>query len=259
MLSVLTWNIWFHPQNIIPRTTHICDIINYHQTSVVCLQEVTRNSLIILKKNESLREMYNFFYDPSVIYTYGELMLVKKEFKCSFKSTIFDNTNMGRRINVVYLVDLNIEVYTVHLESVFRNKAKVKKEQFEYLMKLASSSNSDVIITGDMNLEEDDKWADDILYKYDIIDACPDNFKKDYTYDCKKNSHVNRFQSRLDRIFYKDVLETKTLTPQMYNLVGKDTFSVNESNERNKSNKYEKIHPSDHFGIISSFDYDDYL
>ena len=127
-------------------------------------------------------------------------MLVKKELKCTFNSTEFPRTDMGRRINVLTFPDLNTEVYTVHLESVFRDRVQTKQEQFEYLMRMVSKSSVNAIVAGDMNLDkEDNVWVNPILLKYGITDVCPDIAKDEYTYDYQINTNVIKFSSRLDR------------------------------------------------------------
>ena len=127
---------------------------------------------------------------------------------------------------------------------VFQNNSKPKHDQLNFLTSNVFMPERNTIMCGDMNLDayDDEQWANDIITNCGVHDVARKNLHDipdQFTYDCKLNTNAYRYRSQLDRIFYKGALK-----PVSRNLIG--THVIPEI----------KIHPSDHFGIICSFDID---
>lgn len=236
MVSILTWNIWFDQRHIIQRTNSIVNILNHYSPDVICLQEVIKLSLDIILNDSNLSEKYDFYYDPSLVNIrgkYGEIIMIKKElnYTCQFISVPFKNSRMGRRINALNIDELNLDIINVHLESVFRNNSKPKREQLEFLTSKVVLPERNLVVCGDMNLDinDDEKWANNMISKCGLKDICAET---ELTYDCDKNTNAYIFKSRLDRVLCKG------LNSSQHKLIG--TKVIPEIG----------IHPSDHFGIL---------
>lgn len=242
--SILTWNIWFDQRHFNDRINHIVKILKDFSPNVICLQEVIIESLNLILNDKKLSSLYDFYYDTSLITIpgkYGEITMVKKGYVCQFISVPFKNSKMGRHINALNIEELNLDVINVHLESVFRKYFKPKQEQFNFLADNVILPNRNIIMCGDMNMDEydDENWATNKIQECGLIDvgtkssaACPP------TYDCDKNVNAYNYKSRLDRMLCKGT----DLQVKSYKLVG--TTIIPEIG----------IHPSDHFGILCNFD-----
>ena len=241
MVSILTWNIWFDQRFIVQRVKSIIEILKESDVDVICLQEVIKLSLDIILNDSNLTDNYDFYYDPTLVHLrgkYGEIIMIKKSlnYTCQFISVPFKNSRMGRRINAINIEELNLDIINVHLESVFRNNSKPKREQLEFLTNNVVLPGRNIIICGDMNLDinDDEKWANSMISKCGLKDVTGrDN---QYTYDCNLNLNAYTFRSRLDRIFYKGNLDLSS-----HKLIGTNVLPEI------------RTHPSDHFGILCNF------
>lgn len=242
-ISVLTWNIWFDMRQFNLRIPNIIKEILNVDAAVVGLQEVTLPAIKAFASNNKLSTRYKMYYDKSLAEekgAYGELFLVKRDIKCTFKSVLFPNTNMGRRLNKLYIPTLSLEIYTFHLESVFRTNKQPKLDQFKLLINNMSHKKNPVIMFGDTNLDEQDdviiaQTLDESPFT-DIYKTMPAEKRGpiEFTYDVEANSNVlGNYRSRLDRIYCNHLC-----TPNTYKVVG-------------MASSKDKVYPSDHFGVYS--------
>jgi len=236
VISILTWNIWFDKRHIVQRVANIISILKHYSPDVICLQEVIKLSLDIILNDPKLAGDYDFYYDPSLVHLngkYGEIIMMKKNlnYTCQFISVPFKNSRMGRRINAINIEELNLDIINVHLESVFRNNSKPKREQLDFLTNNVVLPGRNIIICGDMNLDinDDKNWANNMISKCGLNDVCSET---ELTYDCDKNTNAYIFRSRLDRVLCKGSNATQ------HKLVGTKVIP------------HLGIHPSDHFGIL---------
>ena len=155
MLKIRSWNVWFAEFKLEERMEAIMKELGTN-VDVVCLQEVTYDVLTAIK-NTTQSKFYNFFYDVSQVTTfYGQIFLVHKRIDLSkiiFHSVPFTNTNMGRKMSILRIN--NIQIINVHLESEFKRNGFIPTTKYNQLSELFAFGNHGVgfetIIIGDFN------------------------------------------------------------------------------------------------------------
>lgn len=249
-ISVMTYNIWFDDKYIIERTNKIVQMIKNYGCDFVCLQEVRPNTYQILKQELSkLYEIFQSFITENL--AYGSVVMCKKGICTIVEPYYYDFpvTKMGRKLVgcEVSFKDpkLNLHVMTTHLESMTGN-ADVRNQQF-ITIKEVIKDMSNYIIGGDFNICSVKESVENNIAHSDIFDAwiemgCPNNIK--YTFDSKTNPNITgRYQSRLDRILYNFE------TPVSGKIKSLELIGTNiTSNEIT-------VPPSDHYGLIATFQY----
>ena len=223
----LTYNIWFDEKYFHQRIKTLCQIIKQQNPDFIALQEVTEESLKIIKK---AFPRYNFIGED-LNFSYDVLLLSKYKPK-NWDKYLLPKTKMGRSIlfGVFQINKTLLTVGTFHLESDF-SKNNPKEEQFNFITSLFQTKT---VIMGDTNLTQNINTH----YLDAFLQAGEPNEEK-YTYS-KNNTNVKSNNSRLDRIFYN--FET---SPTKFQLVGTNPSVITEQSS---------IHPSDHFGVLTEFD-----
>ena len=264
VFSIITWNVWFDLHHVMERINCQIDEILKHNPHVVCFQEITDTILDIIKKRKDLNTRYVVVSDEHSTKPYGEIMLLNRSLESNYKyfSMPFPETNMSRRVSVLFIEKHDICIMNTHLESEF-NRGKIKEEdrnitkqkQASYMFKYAQYVLSKklakyVIMVGDMNISnEDNNWMNKLIAQYNIRDSfilsssseiSPNDVN---TYDCEKNTNVlGKYKARLDRILLLDY--DSQMNPIYYKLIGTKPFNVNNHG------KAELCFPSDHFGVF---------
>jgi endonuclease/exonuclease/phosphatase family metal-dependent hydrolase len=223
----LTYNIWFDERYFQTRIKTLCREVKTYQPDFIAFQEVTEESLKIIKKAFSkyhfIGEDLNFSYD---------VLLLSKYKPISWDKYLLPNTKMGRSIlfGEFEINQQSLTVGTFHLESNF-SKFNPKEEQLKFITSLFQTKT---VIMGDTNLTKNI----DTHYLDVFLQAGEPNEEK-YTYS-KTNTNVKSNNSRLDRIFYN--FETPL---KRFQLVGTNPTVITEQSP---------IHPSDHFGVLVELD-----
>jgi exonuclease III len=259
-ISFATYNIWFDNYEQIKRASQvILEILGTKpKISVIALHEVTKNILDFIK-NSPLNEYY-YIPKSQTIYNYDSIIIVLKIFTIE-KLVIqpFTHTKMSRNLKIVTIsVKLNSSkvstflIATSHLESEFKiknpNLYKMNQlsETFTILDTLINENTNKydmVVFMGDTNIiSKEQKVFDEII---------PDDWKDyfiefgspkvlEYTYDHTKNNNV-RFpvKSRLDRLYFKNL--KNLYEPFSFTFLGQEPSRNN-------------LFPSDHFGILATFE-----
>lgn len=244
MTTVLTYNVWFDYRDRETRTTEIIQLIQSISPTVVCLQEVTYDMYsIFLTKLNSLGYQSCFTslqqFQKIANKGYGVVIFSKTPI-VSVGISPFIDTKMGRYFVVVKLNN-GLRIISTHLESM-PQYAESRQNQIQQILE-STQLMPEVIWTMDSNLTEtgEDKFPKNtgLIDCWDVA-GCPANMQ--YTYDAKTNNNIlNKFQSRLDRIYYK----TKSkLVPTEFQLVG--NYNIPST----------KAPPSDHYGILVKFSND---
>jgi len=211
-------------------------IIPEQEPDVILFQEVIFESIDLIK-NTLKKYGYNYFTDDSYnqLRLYGELIVSKFPIK-NPTFIFYQNTIMGRGINTVEnnYKNKNILLLTTHLESLPKYKF-ARQKQLNYIYNLIRNQDNihNVILTGDMNMLDNEQYPD-----WDLIDVWEKigNIHNKYTYYGNR-FWGNEYKNRYDRILYKG----ENISCTNIELVG-DAKMVNSD-----------IYPSDHNGIIASF------
>lgn len=239
VFSVLSYNIWFDCYLQIERIKSLIKIINIRNPDVICLQEVKPAVYKLLKVY-----LPDYDYYPKEIINSYECVIFSK-YKINNKTSyMFSNSTMGRQLLFIIIkIDLtDIVITTSHFESQFNTKNIEKVKQYKITEKILNAlydKYKNVIFGGDCNvLQHEEKFM-----------FCNNNFKDAYvekgmeedniTFNSKTNpylipknwNHVNR----LDRIIYK-----------------LDSFNISKF-ELIKGINYDLCEPSDHYGVLCTF------
>lgn len=223
-MKVITYNVWFDLRDYKPRITEICNIIKTNDPDFVCLQEVTKEILIIIRE-----QLPNYYVSREVSEGYNTVILSKH--KVDDIITIpFKETNMGRNMHFIE-VQINGDVHTIvttHLESEIEGDLRFTQIS-EVFDKFAGQGN--VIIAGDMNFKETiephsfkDSW---------LLKGTEENR---YTFDYTLNHNILGFtKERFDRVFVSNDIKVKE-----FMLIGTEPTVMG-------------CPPSDHFGVLVEF------
>jgi endonuclease/exonuclease/phosphatase family metal-dependent hydrolase len=220
-LKILTYNIWFESICMQQRMEAIGSIIEYEQPDIICLQEVTEDSLNLIHKSKWIQSYY--MTQPSLA-PYFTLIFTRFQPLHSFRLPFI--SEMARDL-LTFIISIptskGIEYLTIatsHLESEYRRKAS-RRHQLESAFKFLSfesQTTSTGIFCGDMNLVGSEcsdiansfGWKDSWILFHptnrgsEKAGATMDSFNN--TMIRKKNSDKqnNSYQARLDRIWLRN-------------------------------------------------------
>jgi endonuclease/exonuclease/phosphatase family metal-dependent hydrolase len=220
-MKLLTYNIYFNPNNLQIRTKEICKIILENNPDFISLQEVTNSSYQILHDN--LSDYYYFISEHPWKCGYGCLILSK------IKPLSTEVVNFPSRMNRNLLICKynNITISTSHLESLPQNHT-FRKEQLN-IIKNKFKDESNIVFMGDTNLvcKSETGHPDELIEFKDLNNG-------ESTYNYFTNSLIKGlYQNRIDRIFFKG-----SLSSYETELIG-----VNKISEIGTC-------PSDHYGLL---------
>ena len=258
-LRLLTYNVWFGDVATSARLEALGKVIAECDPHVLCLQEVTPQSMFALRAQE--------WWDGYVVgpkpplQEYFSMMLFKRELGGELvrrDQHAFRNSQMGRYLDVVSYMrcphsGVNFAVGSSHLESYINANRTSANERRVQIAECFSHLNKhpNAIFMGDTNWDDKDGavktpegWRDAWL------ELRPDD--PGYTYDAKKNAMLRGYlQKRLDRAFVK----LKHFEVKKIEMVGTEpipdvTYHKTVSN-RGKAEILElPVLPSDHFGLL---------
>ena len=223
MVSFLTWNIWFSEKKRNERTFQIMEQLHNLRPDVVAFQEVTPDSLKIIKNN---KKDYHILGLPL---SYGYDTVILSRFPAlNWSRYQLPHTQMGRNILLVELSN-NLFVGTFHLESIFsHNSEKIKSDQLNYIEAITPQNT---ILMGDTNLK-----TEPATNMQDIFMHIGRPLAYENTYSGENmNVRNKRLHSRLDRIYQKS--ENKI----------EEFYLIKD-----------RPHPSDHFGLFCRLKIKDY-
>jgi endonuclease/exonuclease/phosphatase family metal-dependent hydrolase len=241
MMSIVSYNIWFDRKNISDRIDKICNIFKNTLPDVICLQEVTGFTYLILRGNleklgyQSCYKDFKHFEKTTEKVGYGILILSKIPI-LSVNIVPFMYTSMGRYFIVAKLKG-DIYVVNTHLESLSIN-VEVRQLQIKQLMEFMGMLPT-AILTMDSNITDvgNDKFPSSEIKMVDaFVQDGSSNLKK-YTYDYTTNRNIpNKYKTRLDRIYYKGSIVQKS-----FSLIGTEDIASSGAP------------PSDHYGLRLDF------
>lgn len=242
-ISVLTYNVWFDYRERDTRITEIIQLIQSLSPTVICLQEVTHDMYQIFESKLGFIGYQSCFkdikqYQKIANKGYGIVIFSSTPIESTGISP-FIHTKMGRYFAVVKLRDYGgLRVISTHLESL-PQYSESRQQQIQQILE-NTQLMPDVIWTMDSNLT--DSGTDCFPLGTNLNDCwitagSPNELR--FTYDAKTNNNIlNKFQSRLDRIYYKF---KSSWVQTNFQLVG--NYNIPST----------KAPPSDHYGVLVKF------
>jgi len=193
-MQIISWNIFFNIDNLEWRTRQICKKLLEYDADIICLQEVSYFSWVIIKEllcNTYTSAFESPYKNNSGVRTFGEVILSK--IKIVDKGFYKLDSLQGRTCSWID-IGLNIRISTSHLESLKEKKYKEKRQR---QMEMIKEHNKHLtwIWIGDSNLKKGEK---------------------NEMYDSGINTyHANRFNEKLnysyeyDKVWVSDDLRIK--------------------------------------------------
>lgn len=246
-LKFVTYNIWFGDHFFSKRLAAILDLLKKTNADIIALQEVNEHSLQKILKTDWIREKY-YISDitGSTFYSYGVLILSRVPIK---SLSLYPLTSMlGRNILIAEFI-LNgqkLLVGTSHLESL-KHSDNIRIVQLKEIFSLLNQSENAVLM-GDLNFCS--SWAEnnriDQSYK-DVWSLLRPN-EPGYTEDAGINIMRKQLKREEEKVRFDRVLLKGSLPgwqPKQIKRLGMEPIS----------SKYPDVFPSDHFGLMTQFDW----
>lgn len=241
-MKILSYNIWFDNFNRTERLFSLFEVIEKNDPDIVCLQEVLDFQYDTIKN----RLNYEYSYPDKLTSKYGCVILSKHPMTRSV--TINLPSEMGRNLTVVKvnIDETTFVVANVHFESEFNNKNTTKKEQFKHVSTILNKiyyDHSNVILCSDTNVTEfDEKYFLQCFNTFKdawIENGSDANKKFTYDYDTNTNLQLRKIElkCRIDRILFR-----------LNDLTHCSNFDLLSSTGLT-------VEPSDHHGIMTTFDF----
>lgn len=245
-LSIFTWNVWSSSFRFKSRCDAIFSIIGQSNADVICLQEVTRQFLGLLKREEWVRNGYTLSdIHGDSFNTYG-LVILCKFHVTEFLLHEFMGSNQERRLLYFTLPvhGVPITIATTHLESLEQNQ-----KQRTYQIETSCSVLKEFphkILCGDFNFG--DKSPEEFCIK---------SWEDSWMAQCQ-NSEEDSFTMpdfkvfpawRPDRIlFSSESLQLVSMTR-----CGMEDMPLEEEYEMLDQSGDLPLTPSDHYGLLAHF------
>jgi exonuclease III len=244
LLRLITWNIWSSEDYLQERVLHMITIIKKLHPDLICLQEVTVDSLKIIKDAlDTQYHSFQIFVDEGA--SSGLLLMCRQNTTTIIDQPYYyDFSDTGRRV-VGCEIEHNesgkrMHILTTHLEPSPENDFK-RAEQFEVINKVIKPLRN-CFLCGDFNIlnsgEEVERKIEASKLRDVYIDiGCPSKIK--YTYNHHKNKNItNKVSARPDRILYSNY---HSHTVRALRLLGTDVIDRIG------------IMPSNHYGLAADF------
>ncbi|KAL6058951.1 DUF504 domain-containing protein [Balamuthia mandrillaris] len=241
-LRFVTYNVWFAEQAWQERALALFREVQSRDPHVVCLQEVTPRFLELLLKQTWVREHY-FVSDSTgvTVVPYGVLMLSKWPMQELWLQSL--PTAMGRRALFADLAaplpsasQKLIRVATVHLESMASRD--VRKQQLGIIfpsLEAVDASAEGSWFMGDFNFgAHTPENEDNLSLSPSFVDVWPELRPEE-------EGHTMPEFDRIDRVLVRSAL----WRPVGIEMIGTEEIS---------SLAGQKLRPSDHLGLYSTFE-----
>jgi len=283
--TVLTLNIWFAENNRMVRYKSILDIARKSDADFICFQEVIHEFRTLITKDKEIANRYDISKTCGANWYYC-MTLVKKNLNAKFSEKYFKSSRMGRWLLVATasVSQLRIKVGNVHLESL--NSSTERRRQLIVSNNELKGGDCS-ILCGDFNFgarwnfKDMASWGckftkptaeDREPYKGkkatelensvleevmpDYVDVWDVLHPKDYgyTFDSEINSNLRRWeQMRYDRIMCR---RSYNVNPVMIKIIANNPIVTKDESVGDLWDLVQKevIFPSDHFGLLATFD-----
>lgn len=165
-LKVLTFNIWFDMYARKTRNLEIVALLKDHEPTVVCLQEVLKDFVVLILADEWIREHY--MLSNRTMQGYGCLILLRRRvcFDAELRETRI-TSNMDRELHTVSFTygpqRTPVHVSTCHFESLsFREVRRTQLQEYRRLYESlhTSSPGKLYVLCGDFNFCSYRNWSE---------------------------------------------------------------------------------------------------
>merc|ERR1712137_1019954 len=269
-LTVVTLNQWFSGFQIKSRCEKQIELLKEHNPDVICLQETITTSLWLFCRDPWIQQTYycSDAAGDTIGDSYGVIMFFKTIPQRIELAEL--PTNMGRSFLYAEFMWNNetVAIGTVHLESL--NSRPIRQKQLLEIRHILQSFDHK-IFCGDFNFDShknfdprdpralENDWMKRHLNEYtDTWDRLRPR-ENGYTFDTTRNlmlANHSPERMRYDRVMYS----SNRWEPVSIELLGDapigEAFPGDIFNGKMLTNKL-KVFVSDHFGLISKFQYAD--
>lgn len=244
-LTVVTWNVWFAPYCFEPRCRALLEVVRAQLPDVVCLQEITLDSLEMLLAEPWVRAEYRVSDARGDTFdSYGVVILSRLPVRALAIHEL--PSHMGRRLLVAELDtgDSRLVVGTVHLESLKHNR-DARAEQLEEVFPRLKAAGPDVVLAGDFNFCS--SWAaENANLDPQFVDLWPAlrGRAPGYTEDTDINAMLRNVKAKEKCVRFDRVLLRSTggaWRPRSIELLGTAPISASAPD----------VFPSDHLGLAA--------
>jgi len=158
-LCIVTWNVWFAPQDADARMAALFSEALSLNPDVLCLQEVVPELAESIRRNAALRREYAM--SENNVGPYGCVLLARWSLRPTFREVPFACSRMGRSLLVAEWsppeLGRKVAVATSHLESL--NHSKLRAKQLA-VARHALEGYEAAILCGDFNFDATQNWGD---------------------------------------------------------------------------------------------------
>lgn len=236
--TILSWNVLFDKfdedkTRFDIRIGSVSQLLNTINPDIICFQEITSK---IKQQLLKIKHIQNY-YVTDVDNRYNDLLIISKFPFVHIRTYKLNRFKHILRCTLKFK-DEYFDIYNIHLTSDMSNNFEEKRlHQLEIIKEFMSTTKTNILV-GDTNIENNHlPHCDDLLDCWVSMHG----LEEGNTYCPEENEWANMFSKkkysrRYDRILYKTI---------------GDIFCV-ESISVIKD-KFENIHPSDHFPLLASF------
>jgi endonuclease/exonuclease/phosphatase family metal-dependent hydrolase len=160
VLKIMSFNVWFDRFERERRFDALLNLIEDHQCDVVCLQEMTVETLLQLEQSPFIRQNYFSSGNTWGFNWYGIVVIWRKQtfgVGLSLQSLNLP-TGQGRTALLLKLQirqDKSLMIGTVHLESLDN---RVKRKQQLGIMTAVANDCDNVLLMGDFNFDSETNY-----------------------------------------------------------------------------------------------------
>lgn len=309
--KIITYNIWglFHPKDkerddfvlkiMEIRMKEVATIISNLDADIVCLQEMTNESLYFLTKYLHDKDKYPYKYeidfdikrDKNIRKRTVELYYMSKYKPNDVKIySVPGNIGYDNSFMIIEYTDLTIincymqagSKYSPGQEKYWFHYAKCREEEYTVIMNILKNYKKSIIWLGDFNTNLDGtliEWPENsILRENNLCDAWlilnSLNENPGYTEDTATNVMRWNIKFMEKKFRYDGILYKGDLIPKNISIIGNKEIILDKElsdefykhlvpNVHDKDTKIKyaddiqklfALFPSDHFGIICTFD-----
>lgn len=263
--SVLTFNVWFANVSWKHRADILFKLVEVHQPTIICFQEVTREFQEYAATQEVMQQ---YVMDQHRIASYGVAIGYRKNSYLSEAKVEFDEfrllSNMDRTLKTIK-VTLNghtLHCGTVHLESLStRDTRKNQLKQIQAYYKKKRGEN--VVFCGDFNFDSVQNWnpndglsLENTVLKEEVPDytdvwASLKPTERGLTFDTETNPWIGgkrREQMRYDRMMVRSAVWDAS----SIEIIGNNVSQFHDPDYEGLDDRLPSV-PSDHYGLFAKF------
>jgi len=247
-LHFVTYNIF--RKRIYPRIEALFSIVGQLNADVIAFQEVTKDSLAILLKEEWLRKSYWISdVNGSTFKRDGVVIFSKIPYNSLRIQEIPSNQNR-RALIVEFLINgENFRVASSHLDPL-SDDSSLRAKQFKVVSYLLSLNNQHGVFMGDFNFVDEEEYKQKLAHSsFNDVWVTLKGNEPGYTYDPTLNKFAapDQYSRRIDLVLYFSYsLKWKSSSIKLLGTEQLLSLTADDG---------EPLFPSSHFGIYAVLEY----